>query len=105
MMSAGSVQARKTSGRGASNTRVITRSRSPSVVISVLSVEVDCVILGDFLFLEFLEDFVEALEALLPVPAVALHPDVDVLQRPGVEGARAPLGIAATADEAGALEH
>src|SRR5439155_22936740 len=72
----GSVHAFHTSWRGASKTRVMTScgftDRLAALVLAVMSRP---------LFLYFAEVLVEAVEALLPVPAVPLHPVGDVLER------------------------
>src|SRR5262245_56888350 len=91
----GSVQASKTSAGGAANTRVKTSSRSDS----------RCVVTVLLLLLHPAQVLIEPVEALLPEPAVVLHPAGDLLQRPGDEPARSPLGVAAAGDQAGRLQH
>src|SRR5688500_14084909 len=58
-----------------------------------------------FLGLELAKVVIQAIEALVPDPAVLLEPVGDVAKRRRVESGRTPLGIAAAADEAGAREH
>src|SRR5437660_77335 len=89
----GSVHARNTSARGASNTRVRTTSRSDDVAGSLLAA------ILPFLLLEFLEVLVEAVEALLPEPLERLDPVVDRLEPPGVELVQPAPPRAADADQ------
>src|SRR5262245_20017977 len=84
------------SSRGASNTRDSTSTRS-------VCSSCRATFLLPFL-LQRLEVAVKPVEALLPVPAVALEPVVDLTQRSRLEAARTPLGLAAARDEAGALQ-
>src|SRR5581483_4296559 len=55
--------------------------------------------------LELAQIGVEAVEALLPEPAIALEPFVDFLERQRLDAAGPPLRLAAAADQPGALEH
>src|SRR3954451_3694408 len=55
--------------------------------------------------LQLLQVRVEAVEALVPVSAIALEPIVDLAQRAGLEAAGPPLRFAAAHDQPRALEH
>src|SRR5260370_38589455 len=57
------------------------------------------------LFLEVVEIFIQPLVALVPEAPVALGPLGDLLERRRVEGAGAPLRLAAARVQAGAFEH
>src|SRR5712691_3855673 len=85
----GSVQALKTIGRGASKTRVMTSSRSAELVAAPLLSAT--LLLPD---LDLLQEFVQAIEALLPELSVLLQPVGDILERAGLEPAGPPLGLA-----------
>ena len=61
-------------------------------------------LLGELVFLELLKIVVEAVEALHPELTVVVDPVGGVFEGPGFEAAGAPLGFAATSDEAGTLE-
>src|SRR5215510_12628582 len=94
----GSVHASKTSSRGASKTRSKTSSRSDGVE----NVELE-LLLGSMPLLPCLQPLqvhLEAVEALVPKPAVAHQPFIDVLERGGTDPAGARLRLAATYDQA-----
>ena len=59
----------------------------------------------EYVLRDALQVDVEPVEAGVPEGAVALHPLGGLPQRPGLEAARAPLGVAAARDQPGALEH
>src|SRR5215212_161530 len=109
----GSVHIRNTRSRGASNSRVAVISRpaapagsfspsamgrSPCVVnwgswrLQSSSVLADFAAPSCLFCLNFLQVLVEAVEALLPEPPIVFHPVGHVLERPGREPARPPLG-------------
>src|SRR5581483_6481298 len=95
----GSVQAFQTSSRGASNTR--TRSSCFASTLSLLALVTGMRFL---LFLQFAQIFVETIEALLPESSIFVDPFGDVFERAGLEVAGTPLGLAATGDQARALQ-
>ena len=104
----GSVHARKTSSRGASNTRVMTISRSAVSGWTLgLGHRGPRWQLGrpPLLGLQLAQVLVQPVEALFPELAVALQPVGHVLERRGLQPARPPLGLAALGDQPGALEH
>src|SRR5579885_1222692 len=105
----GSVHAAQTSRRGASNTRVITISRSDGVLnrvrpISLFAATIVLLLLL-FLLLQRFEVAVEPRVAGLPEAAVALGPLRHLPERRRLEPAGAELCLAATRDQAGALQH
>src|SRR5665213_252292 len=55
--------------------------------------------------LQAFQVLVEAVEALLPEPAVVVEPVEGALQLPGFQPRRTPLRIAAAGDEAGLLQN
>ena len=55
--------------------------------------------------LEFAQVVVQTIEALLPEPAIAIEPVVDVLEGGGLDPAGPPLRRAAARDQAGPLQH
>ncbi len=57
------------------------------------------------LLLQFLQEFVESLEAFFPEAAVVTHPVGDCFERTCFEAARPPLAFASAGDEAGAFKH
>src|SRR5947209_6974701 len=89
----GSVQALKTSSRGASISRLMTKSASSFLAAMLL-----------VLALEFFEVLVEAVEAFFPEPAIVFHPVGDVLERLGPQTAWPPLCVPAPGDQAGPLQ-
>src|SRR6185312_12276689 len=92
----GRVHALKTSSRGASSKRVTTSSRlAPGAMVSVV------VATFHLLVLKFLQIAVQAIQALLPEPAVVLQPLGSVLQRFPLQPAGPPLRAASAADQAG----
>src|SRR5260370_20855516 len=101
-MCSGSDHALHTRSRGASNTRDATISR--------LAVSATALFFAAFpdmfplLAPELSQIFIEAIEAVLPEPAVVIDPAGDLLERRGIEAARTPLCIAAACDQAGLLE-
>src|SRR5262245_27869364 len=93
-MWSGSVHARNTCSRGASNMRVMTTSWETAAGVG-------SVILGSFPA----EVLVEPVHPRLPRPLARGHPVDGLVERVGLHAARPPLGVAATDDEPGALEH
>src|SRR5277367_3146012 len=103
----GSVHSLNTSARGASKTRVTTISRAElSMAAATLLLAATLVLLffGIFL-LQPAQIILEAIEALLPEPSVAVEPLGRVLERCGRESARPPLRFAAALDQTGALQN
>src|SRR5580704_49001 len=110
---AGSVHILNTSSRGASMMRLRMSSRSaaavagcaiwmvPRMVGSAASLVRSRFLSG----LDFLQVFVQPVEALFPEPAVMFDPIGGVLQWRRLEPARPPLRRAAARDQAGTLEH
>src|SRR4051812_13996317 len=84
----GSVHSRHTRSREASKTRVVVKPPSEGVRSGIVS-----------------QPLVEAVEARLPEPTVALEPLGGVLERDRPEPRRAQLRAAPPLDQAGALEH
>src|SRR5438270_4661036 len=68
-------------------------------------VMVSCLVITFLLFHKFLQNTVEALEALVPEPPVLPHPLRRLPQARRLETARPPLGAAALGDQPGALQH
>src|SRR6516165_324860 len=118
----GSVQAEKTSARGASNSRVPTiargsRSRSTLLVAANFSVlrvwlvivtllnTLLVVVLVMILRLQLLQIGVQAVEAFVEKASVMAQPIIDVLESARLDTARPPLRLAAACDQAGALKH
>jgi len=109
------VQASKTRLRGAAKTRVSTISRSVGVVICNVPVSFTVFVIGDLLLwlrastfflvgLQLVEQGIEALEAALQRPAVALQPFGGFRERLGLDPAGPPLRVAAARNQAGALQ-
>src|ERR1700736_2349249 len=96
----GSVQASKTSSRGASNMRVVTIVRV-SCLVPRLGLASMLLLLG----LKFLEIIVQPVEAGVPEAAILFKPVVDVLKAGRLDPAWPPLRLAATRDQTGALQH
>src|ERR1035438_4675945 len=99
----GSVQALKTSSRGASKTRVKMSSRS-----AVSDAALACALLTGMLLLlfEFLAQVgVQTIKTLFPEIAVVFHPVRDIFEWTGLETAGPPLGFASARDQSCALEH
>src|SRR3990172_915993 len=107
----GSVHACHTRSRGASNTRVMTRSFDavPAGVAVVLFGSLPVLLLAAsmllLLRLHFPQVVVQAIEPGFPMPAVTFHPIGHVAEGLGLEPAGSPLGIAAPGDQPGPLEH
>src|SRR5512144_423856 len=108
----GFVHASKTSAGGAAKVRVIRISQSEGVVTVAPGLLFVCGIslspllrAARWFLLDLVEVIVEALELLLPEPAVRLQPVVDLLQRRRDEGARAALRIAPSRHQPRLLEH
>src|SRR6266545_904692 len=107
----GSVQAFQTSSRGASKARSIMSTRSSAVVGASVRSAIPVLLLRDLaavfllLLLQFLQVGVQAIEAFLPIAAIALEPLVGILERPRFEPAGAPLRLSRARDETGALQH
>src|SRR5438093_4606100 len=97
----GSVHARYTSSRGASNTCVVMSVRSAGGV-TVLLVPL---FMRLVLPLQFSQMVFQAIEALLPELAITLHPVGGFLETLRLEPARPPLRVATARDEAGTLQH
>src|SRR5829696_8406225 len=91
----GSVYARNTTSRGASNSRLMNNSCLPgSAVISVLF----AILFFSFLFflrLNFFQILVEAVEALFPELAIVANPVRRLFERGRFERARPPLRVLA----------
>src|SRR3954469_20718296 len=88
----GSVHARNTRSRGASNTCVIRTSRSPATA-SLISFSLRAQVR------------VESVQACFPRLLPRPHPLDRVVERIGLQPARAPLRLLAADDQARALEH
>src|SRR6516164_1727841 len=118
----GSVQAEKTSARGASNSRVPmidrgSRSRSTLLVAAIFSVVrvwlVIATLLNTLLVtvfvmplrLQLLQIGIQAVEALVEKAPVMIEPIVDVLQCARFDTAGPPLRLAPARDQASALQH
>src|SRR5271165_4208047 len=117
-----SVHALKTSARGASNTRLITRSHSeesmlplcfasPLLPALIFALSADMPALLRFRFqilvsrvfsLQFLQIVSQPVKALLPESPVMFHPSGNVLQRTGLQPARPPLRLAPARNQPGA---
>src|SRR5262245_34312670 len=99
----GSVQASKTSSRGASKVRVNNSWRS-AVSLTTLAL---AVLTGIFLLLglQLAQIFFEAVEALFPKPSIVLHPICNILERSRVQTAGSPLSFAPARNQASILEH
>src|SRR5262249_43391238 len=102
----GLVTASKTSLRGASKTRVMTISRSDGIV-SVVGLVFGSAMLFLLCFwssvlrlaaLQLAQIFVQPVQALFPVMAIAPHPIGDLLERLRRDPARSPLGVAPPLD-------
>src|SRR5882724_1106952 len=99
-MCLGSVHIFQTRSRGASTVRVKTMVASPGATMPLLFSATF------FPFqLESLQIIIEAVEALVPEPAIVLKPGVDADECFRFDSARPPLRFAAAADEPGMLEH
>ena len=55
--------------------------------------------------LHSVEQGIETLKILLPELAIALQPNVELLQRPGTQGIDAALCVDASIDQSGITEH
>jgi hypothetical protein len=82
----------------------MTISRSDSFCFWALLSAGMLLLLGELVFLELLKIVVEAVEALHPELTVVVDPVGGVFEGAGFEAAGAPLGFAATSDEAGAFQ-
>src|ERR1035438_4817099 len=100
----GSVKAANTSSRDASNTPVPTMERG-SRSRSMLFVAVTLAFLAASFGLQRLQIIVEAIEPLLPEPAVFAEPVVNRLEPRRLKPAGPPLRIARARDQPGMLEH
>src|SRR5947208_8374778 len=98
----GSVQTRNTRARGASNARRMVSSRSAAGATALFRALACMCFLQS---LQFAEICVEALEAFLPVAAIALGPVGHLLERSGPQPAGPRLSLAAANDESGTLQH
>src|SRR2546426_11955778 len=96
----GSVHARYTTSRGASNTRVVVSVRSVGGVVRLLVL----LFMRPVLSLQLAQMVFQAIEALLPELAVTLHPVGGFLETLRLEPAGPPLRVATARDEAGTLE-
>src|SRR6266571_4682361 len=105
----GSVQAEKTSSRGASNSRVPmiergSRSRSRLLVAGMFSIfplrSSIVALLGALFGLQLLQVSVQPIEALVEKAAVVREPVVDVFERARLNAARPPLRFAAPRNQA-----
>src|SRR2546426_2328310 len=95
----GSVQALKTRERGASNTRVMTSSRSAGVVALLPAA------MSPPFRLQLAQIALQAIEALLPETAIVLQPVGGLLERSRLEPAGPPLRLATARDQTGALQY
>src|SRR6187455_1130030 len=107
----GSVHAVHTSSRGASNSRMPTIARG-SLSRSTLFLAATLALLGLLRILAFgrlglqlAEIVLQAVEPLLPKPAIILEPLIDRLQRLRLDLAGPPLRLAAARDQACTLQH
>src|SRR5262245_16561450 len=100
-MCSGLVNISQTSARGALKSRVISISRSDGVVITSLFLSLIFLVL----LLQSFHVVVEAIEAVLPEPAIFLQVHGDLLKRTRVEPTRPVLRVAPSHDQAGPLEH
>src|SRR2546430_5295973 len=98
----GSVQTRNTRARGASNVRRMVSSRSAAGAAALFRALACMCFLQS---LQFAQICIEALEALLPVAAIALGPVRHLLQRSSPQPAGPRLRLAAANDESGTLQH
>src|ERR1700716_3179848 len=96
----GSVHAFHTRLRGASNTRVPISARG-SCSSSRLFFTSTLLLLH----LQFTQIYVQSIEAFLPEAAVAFEPVVNALEGARFDSAGTPLCLAATRDQARALQH
>src|SRR5262249_55467262 len=114
----GLVQAEKTSARGASNSRVPmidrgSRSRSTRLVAAIFSVLRAWLVMATLLNtllvrifrLQLLQIGIQPIETLVEKTPVMIEPVVDVLEHARLDPARPPLRLAASRDQAGALQH
>src|SRR5579864_7972263 len=76
-----------------------------STTYSVLGMVVSLVFMALLLLNQLLQNFVQALETLVPEAPVLSHPVGRLLQPAGLQAARPPLRVAALCDQAGALQH
>src|SRR5438270_8635399 len=97
--------ASNTRSRGASNTRVITISRSDGVVSVVLWLPVAAISLLLSSSLDPLQVLVQSVVALLPESAVPLGPLGHLFERSRFEPSRAPLALPAPRDQPCPLQH
>src|SRR6187402_15158 len=106
-MCSGRVQAFQTSDRGAFTARSRVISRSAVALLAVILFSLSRLPGGRVLFLglQFLQVFLQPIEALLPELAVLLHPVGGILQRCGLQLTRPPLRLLAPRDELGTLQH
>src|ERR1700681_2453756 len=98
----GSVQALKTSTRGASKVRRMLSSRCAAGALALFRAFASMCFL---LSLQLAKIGIEAFEAVLPVAAIALGPFRHVLERGCLQAGGPGLGLAAAGNEAGSLEH
>src|SRR3989337_1539539 len=118
MKCSGSVHARHTSSRGASNTRSITTPSSavPTGVLSPAALVRLLATLSSFQSilmpaigrrpqLQFAQVIVQPIEAFFPELAVAFPPVRHLLQRRGRKPARPPLRVTASLDQSRPLQH
>src|SRR5437660_12210294 len=102
--------ASNTRSRGASNTRVVTISRSDGVVtVSLLPLPPIALLpsssSSSSSSLEFLQVLVQPVVALLPEAPIPLGPVRDLFERPRLEPGGPPLPLPAPGDQPGQLEH
>src|SRR5215469_18335111 len=99
----GSVHTLKTSSRGASKTRV--RTRSGAFLFAGLLAPASGAAMVFLLFLDPSQVIVQSIEALRPEPPVALDPSCHVFERARVELAGPPLRFAPASDQPRAFQH
>src|SRR3954471_314392 len=96
-----STKASKTVARGASNSLVIVRTRSPgSAARSTCICSAAFALAGDGT-----QVFIEAVEALLPIVPVVIEPVGRLLEWARLQPARPPLRLAAADNQSGAFQH
>src|SRR5437868_1878267 len=107
----GSVHTDQTNSRGASTSRVpiITFGSESRSILLVAATLLLLLLFRGFRFrrigLQRAEIVLQAVEPLLPEPAILLEPIVDALQGVELDPARPPLRLTAARDQAGVLQH
>src|SRR5271169_3665936 len=99
----GSVHALNTSSRGASNTRVISISRSAKFAAALFPALLTAMF--PLLLFQSLKIVVQPIEALIPEAPVAIHPVGDLSERHGPKAAGPSLRLATPRNQPGPLQH